>query len=65
MYPNIRAEMARKKITGRKLANDIGISETTFSKKMNGEFGFTLDEAFSIKRELAPEMPLEILFEVE
>lgn len=65
MYPNIRAEMARQKITGRLLADLIGIAEVTMSTKLNGKSEFTLSEAIAVKKALKTDMPLEVLFEVE
>lgn len=65
MYPNLRAEMARKNITSAELANRLGISTSTMSTKMNGKYPFTLDEAKSIKTALKTELSVEELFEVE
>ena len=63
MYPNLRAEMARKKITGQELAKKIGVTNGTFSQKFNGKFDFTLEEAQSIKKALGTDMTIEYLFE--
>lgn len=65
MYPNLRAEMARKKITSAMLAEQIGITGSTFSLKFNGKFDFTLDEAAEIKRALGTDLTIEELFETE
>ena len=45
MYPNLRAEKAKKKKTSRDLANALDISESTYSLKENGKGTFTLNEA--------------------
>jgi transcriptional regulator with XRE-family HTH domain len=63
MYPNLRAEMARKKVTGQELAKRIGITNGTFSQKFNGKFDFTLDEAQKIKKALGTDISIEELFE--
>lgn len=63
MYPNLRAEMARKKITGTELAKQIGVTNGTFSAKFNGKFDFTLDEAQAIKKVLGTDISIEELFE--
>lgn len=63
MYPNLRAEMARKGITAKQLAEQIGITASTFSLKMRGEYDFTMDEAIKIKAILEVNLSLETLFE--
>lgn len=63
MYPNLRAEMARKKITGAEIAKQIGITNSTFSQKFNGKFDFSLEEAQRIKKALGTDMSIEDLFE--
>lgn len=65
MYPNVRAEMARHRITGQMLADHVGITAETMSLKLNGKAKLTLSEAFAIKEALKTDMPMEILFEVE
>ena len=65
MYPNLRAEKAKKKKTSRDLANALDISESTYSLKENGKGTFTLNEAKAIKAALESDMPLEELFETE
>lgn len=62
MYPNLRAEIARRKLKMADVAEAIGLSETHFSLKMNGKYGFTLKEAFEIKKFLGTKMPLDELF---
>lgn len=65
MYSNLRAEMARKNITGYELAEKIGITNGTFSAKFNGKSEFTLDEAFKIKSILETDLTIEVLFAKE
>lgn len=63
MFSNLRAEMARKNITGQELAERIGITNGTFSQKFNGKSDFTLKEAKAIKEALGTDLTIEALFE--
>ena len=70
MYPNIRAEMARKGLIQQDIVNELqkrGFTMVvpTFSAKLNKKFEFTFAEAVAIKDILGVEMPLEELFKVE
>lgn len=62
MYPNLRAEIARRNLTNAALANAIGISESRFSLKMNGKYPFSLKEAIAIKNFLNTTLTIEELF---
>ena len=48
MYSKLIVEMRKKKIAQNQLARMIGISDTSFSRKMNGKTVFTLPEAQAI-----------------
>lgn len=61
-YPNLVAEMARKQIKQKDIAECIGKEEQTISKKMKGLNAFTLDEARKISDLLKTDMPIEELF---
>lgn len=50
MFPNLEAEMARKKITQAKLAERLGITPTTLSFKLNGKSSLSLKECVEIKK---------------
>lgn len=63
MFSNLRAEMARKHITGIELAEILGINNSTFSLKFNGKNEFSLGEAFAIKKALGTDLSIEALFE--
>ena len=70
MFPNIRAEMARKGLIQQDIVNELqkrGFTMVvpTFSAKFNGKFEFTFAEAVAIKEILGVEMPLEELFKKE
>lgn len=65
MYPNLRAEMARNKITASELAEKLGITISTMSMKLNGKSDFSLKEALKIRAILGTDMPTEVLFEID
>lgn len=65
MYPNLRAEMARKNIKVMVIAQALSISYDTMSNKINGKSDFTRAEIFKIRDEFFPDLTLEYLFETE
>ena len=67
MFPEVRAEMARKKIRLFDIASDsrINKSVSTVGKMLNGEAPINLDEAAAIKDILKSKLPLEKLFECD
>lgn len=62
MYPNLRAEMARKNVTLSWLADQIKMHVSTLSEKMNGKANFSLDEAKKIKKALGVDLSIDDLF---
>lgn len=65
MFPNLDAEMARKKITRTMLAEKIGKTPTTLSLKLNGKAPLTLAECVEIKSAVNPECTVDYLFSTE
>lgn len=65
MYPNLKAELARRDITLAKLAEELGITVPTLSLKLNGKYPLTWDEAVKIKRFIGVDIPIETLFSEE
>ncbi len=65
MFPNLDAEMARKKITKAFLAKKINKSPTTLSLKLNGRAPITLDECIEIRDVVGTEYTIDYLFEVD
>ena len=65
MYPNIKAEMARRNITLAKLAEYLGVTISTLSLKINGKAPLTWDEAVKIKEYIGANIPMEQLFSKE
>lgn len=65
MFPNLKAEMARKGLTVVELAKMSGMPYTTLSPKIRGERPLTYKETLRIKEALGVDVPLEILFSEE
>lgn len=65
MFPNLEAEMARKKIKKGDLQRVLEIRYATVVDKTNGKSKFTLEEAFKIKRSFFPEYSIDYLFSKE
>ena len=63
MYRNLKAEMARLNVTGKTIAEDIGITAQAFSDKMTGRTEFKLKEVERIRGKFFPDRTLEYLFE--
>lgn len=63
MYPNIKAELARKGMTIVDLSNATGIRYQTLSEKLRGNYAITVNEAMLIKDALKVKTPIEVLFE--
>ena len=66
MYPNLRAELARRGMTIKQLNKEMRktekIAESTLFHKMTGKSEFTLAEAMQIKGILDTGLPIEVLF---
>lgn len=64
-FPTLEAEIARRGIKKREIANILGIEQRTLSNKLNGYTRFALEEAVKIKQTWFPEIPIEELFSHE
>lgn len=62
MFPNLEAELARKKITRNALAKALDVSPNTVTRKLNGETPIHLEECLHIKQILNVQIPVEKLF---
>lgn len=62
MLLNLKAEMARKRLTVEDLVRVTGLSATTIRNKIAGRTVFTVPEAIKVQQELFPEMDLQYLF---
>lgn len=74
IYPNLRAELARRRMTVESLAADPRVTESENNKIAGNEAtiirrlqtgNVSIALAMTIKAIVAPEIPLEILFEEE
>lgn len=62
MYSNLKAEMARFKITNAMLAETIGVDPATMSQKLNLPDRLKLREAKSIQEKWFPSLSIDYLF---
>lgn len=65
MYPNLRAEMARKGLTALEFAKLLDMPYNSLTNKLRGDRPFTYKETLRIKEALGVDVPLEILFSEE
>ena len=65
MYPNLRAEMARKNVTNEMLAEVLNINPATMSAKLNKKERLRLIEARAIYNYFFPETDFCELFQTE
>ena len=54
-YENLRAEMARQKLTLKQISATIHMNRDTLSRKLSGKSPLYLDEAFQIQRTFFPD----------
>ena len=64
-YPVLEAEIEKRQITRRGLAQLVGVSHTMIIKRLRGEQKMDLETAIKIREVLAIEMPIEELFRME
>lgn len=62
MFSELRAEMARKKITIKQLADKVGVNRDTMGGKLSGKRPLFLNEAFIIQRAFFPNKDVIKLF---
>jgi transcriptional regulator with XRE-family HTH domain len=60
---NIRAEMGRRNLSGKQVAGRIGISQPSFSRRLNGEAEWSINELHAMAEVLG--CPLASLLPVE
>lgn len=61
-FSNLKAEMARNNIKIKDIAECIGITRDTFSRKLRRSTPITLDEAYAIAKIFFPNHDIEYLF---
>lgn len=62
MYPNLEAELARVRMTKKKLSEKLGITPSTLSLKLLGKSDLSFQEAMKIKTILQVNISIEELF---
>ena len=62
MFPNLDAEMARKKITRGALASLLHMTPSTMSMKLNGKATLTLPECIKIRDAVDKQLEIDYLF---
>lgn len=62
IYPVLKAELDRQKITAVELAKHVGLSRPTVTRKLSGKVGITLEQKAAIKDFLQVDTPLDELF---
>ncbi len=65
MFPNLDAEMARRKITRAALAERIDVTPGTLSLKLNGKSTLTLAECIKIRDAVDEKLKIDYLFSAE
>ena len=63
MFENLKAEMARKDITIKKISTELGFVYETLRNKFSGKTDWLRSEMLLIKSTYFPEKSLEYLFE--
>lgn len=62
MLGNLIIEIKKSKFSQGKIAEYLGISANSMSKKVTGKWDFTASEMFAIQKEFFPDKSLEYLF---
>lgn len=62
IYPALKAELGRQKITATELAKHLGLSGQTISKKFQGKVSISPEQKTAIKDFLQVDTPLDELF---
>ncbi len=65
MYPNLDAEMSRKKITQFDLIGLLDKNSSTISLKITGKRDWKLPECKKIRKSFFPELSLDYLFKTK
>jgi len=59
----VRAELARRRTSGRQMAEDLGISKTSLHRRLTGEYPFTITQLVAIADYL--QLPLSSLLPLD
>ncbi len=61
-YPNLGAEMVRRNVTNKDIAQSIHVCTRTFQNKLSGRVAFTWPEVKAIRKQFFPDLTLDELF---
>lgn len=62
MYPNLRAEIARRGLSSKTIAESLGINPKTFGNKLSGKTAFSWPEACAMANTFFPDIDKDVLF---
>ncbi len=65
LYPVLEAEIAKRGILKKQIAEEAGIDQGMLSKRLVGKTEFMLKEALAIQKRFFPDMSVNELFEKE
>lgn len=63
-YPELEAEIARRGVKKKDIADQIGIGYKALSNKLTGKADFKMSEALAIHRGFFPDMDILVLFRI-
>ncbi len=64
-YPVLESEICKKRITKRRIAEFLHLTQRSLSNKFGCKTNFSLEEAINIHEEFFPNVPIEELFRKE
>ena len=64
MFPNLRAEMARKQIRTLDIAHLLGVSEKTTRNYLNGKSKISWLDVLTIQKSFFPKLKVSYLFQI-
>lgn len=62
VFPNLKAEMARKNITVKEIAEFLGKNDSWLDNRISGKASLPLVDGVRIKNKFFPEIDIEVLF---
>ncbi len=62
MFPNLRAEMARKNITIKEIAEFLGKTDSWLDNRISGKASLPIIDGVRLRNKFFPEIDIEVLF---
>lgn len=62
MFPNLRAEMARKNITIKEVAEFLGKTDSWLDNRISGKASLPIIDGVRLRNKFFPEIDIEVLF---